>query len=768
MKLFRPRTLLILLWGGLLTFWLSLVVYGYAVRGNWFNIVGELPDFQVLENPKLGLASTIYSADGYELGNYFETNRTFVDFEDISIHVIRALIATEDERYEKHAGIDQRATMRVIKGVLTGKSAGGGSTITQQLAKNLFRIRTEEKYQGSLHSTKLQMLAVKPKEWIIASRLEHSYTKKEIITMYLNTVRFGNYAVGINEAAKIYFNKKAKNLTLLEASTLVGTLKANSKFDPKRNPENSTNRRNVVLSQILKYSKKYTKNYLAQESFDSLTKEPLVLSFNQKSYNDGYATHFRAAIRKDAESICTKKGYNVLTDGLKIYTTLNYDLQRTAEHSLKGHLLILQDKFLKEWGNRQPWEKGYLKKELKKQWFYKQALKKYNDNADSAWQYIHTPREREIAFYDPEYKNPDKVVKYKKVEISDAEEYEYYKKFLHAGFVSVDPHTGQVKAWVGGIDRKYFEYDHVKQGRRQVGSTFKPILYSAAINLDYSPCKVMLDAPVSIRTEDDKLWIPNIKATNKMLTLKQGLGYSLNNFAAMLMREVKPKNVINYATKFGIPREQLDANLSLALGTCTLNMMELVRPYMTFVNHGMLAEPYTIQKIVDKYGTVIYEHKSRSKKIISEINAYKMVTMLREGTAHGTGRKLTTTYQLSESDIGGKTGTTQNSKDGWFVGITNRLVTIAWVGVEDNHVNFRYNRRWYGGSMALPIVGNYLRAVYKKRLGGIKPEPFETPRNFSISTAYINNHLSCRKGEKINEEDYSDIIDIPSIDDLEY
>ena len=734
------KYLIRIIWLLFFVFWLGLVLFVVAVLHNWFGLFGEIPGFEILENPKTELATSIYADEGEVLGKYYNTRRTNVKYPHISKHVIRTLVATEDERYEKHSGVDMRATLRVITALAVGKRAGGGSTISQQLAKNLFDMRQDSIFRGSLYNSPLRMPLVKVKEWITAKRLERAYSKKEIITMYLNTVRFGNYSVGINEAAQTYFSKKPSELNLLEAATLVGTLKANSKYDPYRNPKNSKERRNVVVSQLAKYSKKHGKNYLKRPK-DSLHKEPLVLAFNRQDYHTGHGTYFRATIKPELEKLCREQGVNLQTDGLKIYTTINYQLQKKAEVALVKQMAHLQKKFLEEWGNKDPWENHYIKQKLHNEWFYKQLINKYDGNIDSVNQYLKKPVSTTVLAYNYDTGMLEEVEK----RISPLQEYIYYKKFLQAGFLVVDPHSGAIKSWVGGINSKYFAYDHVKQGRRQPGSTFKPILYSAAINYGYSPCDKILDVPVSVRTEDDKVWMPKIKPTNKTISLKRCLANSLNNCAALLIRDIGPANVVEHAVSLGIPKDRLNENLSLALGTSELNMFELIKPYMAFANEGELAELHYIKKIEDKNGRILWENKTNSKRVMNSANAYKIVTMLREGVKSGTGKSLNTNYHLLENSnqIGGKTGTTNDSKDGWFVGITKDFACVSWVGVDDNAINFRYNRRWYGGSMALPIFGNFLQSVYRDPTLHIKPGPFSVPE--SITDDIKANDLICKE-----------------------
>ena len=703
---------------GFLSMWVGLFVFVYAVKGDWFGLFGEIPSFEILENPESELASVLYSSDGQELGKYYRTNRTSVSFGQINKSVIKSLVATEDERYEHHSGIDMRATFRVIKGLITGNSGGGGSTVSQQLAKNLFRMRDLAKYKGPAYNFgPLEMLVIKAKEWIIAARLEKAYTKQEIITMYLNTVNFGLKATGINEAAKTYFNKSPKDLNTQEAAVLIGTLKANTKYDPIKNPENAFGRRNVVMNQMLRYG------YLETTEYDSLKNLPVELDYQSQDYNSGIATYFRSKIKNEISQICKDNNYDLFADGLKVYTTIDTRIQKHAEHALIKHMEILQKKFNQEWGARDPWSKGYISKKVRREYFYKNLEEKYGKGNDSIVIALNRPRKTKIYTFSGE----------KDTLISQWDEFKYYRRFLEAGFIAVNPENGHIKAWVGGLDQKYFGYDHVIQGNRQVGSTFKPVVYAAAIENGFSPCSQILDVPISIPLEDGKIWKPKVKATNKELTLQQCLAYSKNNCAAHLIHKLGPELVANQAVKFGLPREKLKVNLSMALGTSSLSLFDMIRVYTTLVNAGDRIDPTYITRIEDKYGKVIYEKTPKATHVLNPINAYKMITMLRAGVKYGTGRKLASTYGLlnKHNQMGGKTGTTQDSKDGWFFSVNQKLVAGCWVGVQDNNISFRGTKSWYGGSMALPIVGDFYKAVYNDRQIDIQPEPFKIPEGLS-------------------------------------
>ncbi len=730
------------LWIGFGVSFLTFVLFVYAVKGNWFNAFGEIPDFEILENPHSELASVLYTSDGVELGKYYSTNRTKVGFDAINKSVIKALIATEDERFEFHSGIDMRATLRVIVGVLTRNMKGGGSTISQQLAKNLFRMRDLEKYRSP------NSLVMKAKEWIIASRLERSYTKHEIITMYLNTVKFGLKSTGINEAAKTYFNKAPIELNTKEAAVLVGTLKANTKYDPVKNPANSKIRRNVVMNQMVKYG------YLEKAAYDSLKKQAIDLDFRVQDYNTGLATYFRAQIKSELEEICKKNGHNLYTDGLKIYTTIDSRLQIHAEAAVQEHLQQIQTKFLKQCGKRNPWKKNYIKRKIKRRGFYKELADRFKEHPDSIDIVLNEKRKTTVFTFGGER---DTTLSYK-------EEFEYYQKFFHSGFLAVSPSNGQVKAWVGGLNQKHFAYDHVMQADRQVGSTFKPIVYASAVENGYSPCSEILDVPVSITMPDGKIWKPKVKPTNEPITLKECLAYSKNNCAAYLIDKIGPSNIADQAQKFGIPRRKLDLKISMALGTSSLSLLDMIPVYTTVVNNGDYIKPYYITKITDANGNVIYQNNPVPKNIMNPIHAYELVSMLRAGVMIGTGRSLNYRYNLlkEHNQLGGKTGTTQESKDGWFFCINKDLVAGCWVGFEDYGISFRSSRAWTGGSMALPIVAKFFQKTYKDKDLNIKPGPFNVPKE--LTEAHISRNITC-EGDTSTSNTQLNLNLLPSDDD---
>jgi len=730
------------IWISGLSFFLFIFILVLGARINLFGLFGEIPSFEILENPQKDLATTIYTQDGVLMGKYFDQeNRVDVPYRDISKHAIKALIATEDERYEEHSGIDLRALARVVKGILLGRHLGGGSTITQQVAKNLFEMRTEPQYQGYLYKfSKTKSLCIKVKEWITAVRLERAYTKREIITMYFNTVKFGSKVDGIHTAAKTFFNKHPQDLKIEEASILVGLLRATTFYNPRRNKENALRRRNVVMSQMKKNA------FLTENAYDSLRFLPIVLDYNPESYNNGIAPYFRAVIKPQIQEWCKKNNYDIFKSGLKVYTSIESKIQNYAEQAVTTHMSELQKKLEKEWNNKFPFDKEYLTKELKKTPYYKELKRKYK--IDSINYYLSKKRNTELFTW----------AGTKQMKVSFVEEFKHQRKFLTTGLVSINPYTREVKAWVGGINHEYFPLDHVQKTKRQPGSTFKPIVYSTAINSGYTPCTTFPDVPMTIKASDGVYWEPKgAKHTGEYVSLREALARSMNNISAKLMQKVGPENAVAHAHQLGV-KSDLNPVLSLVLGTSSVNVLEMTNSYCTFVNHGTYKDPILIKKITDKHGRVLAEFTNEisSNEVMSQENAYKVVSMLRGSTfiTKGTARRLDTEYNLLENnEIGGKTGTTQHSTDGWFMGITKDLVTGCWVGGEDNSVRFNSGYYGQGSRMAMPIFAELMSALYRDASTGIHRGPFPLPAN--IDDAFIKS-INCEPAQKSTGQDKHD------------
>ena len=722
-------------------------------------IFGSLPTFEELENPQSNIATEIYSSDGQLLGNYFLENRSNVRYKGLSLNLINALVATEDIRFFDHTGVDLRGLARVlVHTIILQQNRGGGSTITQQLAKNLFPRK---------ELSRIELVARKLKEWVIAVQLERSYTKQEILAMYLNTVPFGSHSYGIKSAARTFFNTTQDSLQVHEAAVLVGLLKAPSYYNPKRNPERSTRRRNTVMGQMKKYS------FITDAEFDSLAATPIELSYTSQDHSTGRATYFREYLRGQVNAWCqahtkpeSNEKYNLYTDGLKIYTTINARMQRYAEQAVAEHLGgELQGQFFKHWeGIKNAPFYRLSKKEIENSMNSdKKRSKRYNvlvgkecgncgrrgnyvsevelegvryhecSANDCGYQSLVVPRDSIDAIFD----RPVKMRVYTaKGEIdtilSPMDSIRYYKYFLHAGFMSMDPHTGHVKAWVGGINYKHFQYDHVKLSKRQVGSTFKPFVYTMAMDAKWSPCTKIANVPVTFEKGKFgilKSWTPSNAGSEfngLMLSLKFGLANSINSMTAYVMRWCGPEAVATLAKDMGI-ESYLDPQPSLCLGTSDISVYEMVGAYSTFANKGVWTEPLIVTRIEDSKGNVLEDFIPKRKEAMSEETASLMIHMLKgvvDGVYDeeaekkvGTAIRLRFRYKF-KGPIAGKTGTTQNYSDGWFMGVTPDLVSGTWVGCEDRAVHFRRMSLGQGANMALPIWALYMQKVYAdKSLG---------------------------------------------------
>jgi penicillin-binding protein 1A len=703
--------------------------YVYAVSMNFMGLFGSLPDLKFLENPKNDLASELYSADGMLMGKYFLENRSPVEYEEISPNVINALLATEDARFEKHSGIDFKGTFAIVLSVLKGDPRGS-STISQQLAKNLFNTRRQD-YKGPLSKVRgLDMIIIKTKEWIMAIKLERNYTKKEIIRMYLNTVPFGSNAYGINTAAKTFFGKKPADLTTEEAALLIGIVKGTSYFSPVQHPSRALARRNVVLSQMVKYG------YLSEVKYEQLRTKPIDMTkYAVENHNKGSAPYFREVIRGLLFKWAKDRGIDLYTEGLRIYTTIDSKMQKYAEEAVAENMKDQQKKFFAHWKGRNPWVNehykeipGYVEKEAKKTSRYKQLRQQYESNETAIWKEMNTPIKMRVFSWNGEIDTT----------LSPMDSIRYYKHFLHTGFMSMDPNTGYVKAWVGGIDYKHFKYDHVMQGKRQPGSSFKPIVYATAIDNGWHPCHEVLDAPVTFASDiGGQPWTPNNSdgpPSYERMTLRRAMGKSINTISAKLMQEFGPNRVVEYAKRLGI-KSSLEAVPSLCLGTSPVSVYELLGVYSTFVNGGVWTKPMFITRIENRYGEVIESFPPTTVEALSEETAYQMVHMLQGalqeegGTAQGLFR-----YKMARTnEIGGKTGTTQNYSDGWFVGVTQDLVAGVWVGGDDMSIHFRNISLGAGGRMAMPAWGMYMDKVAADPNLGLKNSKFRRPKNLSVS-----------------------------------
>ena len=688
---------------------------------------GKLPTFDELENPNSYLASEVYSSDGVLLGKYYVQNRSQIQYKDISPYVINGLVATEDARFFEHSGVDLRSLFRVFFKTVLGRNrnAGGGSTLTQQLAKMTF---PREKKMS-----KFKMTIQKIKEWIIAARLERQYTKEELIAMYLNKFDFINNAVGIQSAARIYFSTSPDSLKIEQAAMLVGMEKNPSLFNPAsaKRKQNALDRRNVVLFQMKTY------NYITQHQYDSLKNLPLVLKFKPENPDEGLASYFREYLRdnflrKWCEEHPKPDGtkYDIYKDGLKIYTTIDSRLQKYGEEAVEENCKFLQPLFFKELKNRRnpPFDFRISKAEsnelintsMRRSDRYI-TMKEEGASEDDITKAFNTPIPMTVFTW----KNSKHALD---TTMSPLDSIRYAKCYMQCGFTSIDPHTGFIKAWVGGTDHRFFKYDHVKVGKRQVGSTFKPFIYTLAVQNGYSPCYKMPNVPITIPIPGQPSWTPKNADTDddgRMMSLSEALAKSVDRIAAALTYQFSPQAVINVVRHMGI-EDKIDAVPSLCLGTCEISQLDMVGAYCTYANKGLWVEPTFVMRIEDKNGVVLDEIKPKRSEALNEQDAYVMLKMMEGVVVHGTGVRLRYKYKLM-NPIAGKTGTTQNCSDGWFIGITPDLVSGCWAGFEDSAIHFE-NMEWgQGASEALPVWAVYMQKAYADKSLNISQGEFEKP-----------------------------------------
>jgi penicillin-binding protein 1A len=703
--------------------WVKLIWYSFlGVVGGVFllflaisqGFIGEMPDVKQLENPDIFVASEIISSDGQLLGKFEKEKTIPVTYKELPQHLIYALQAKEDERFREHSGIDLKSIGRAIR---YGGARGGGSTITQQLAKLLFT--------GSASQNKIERAFQKLKEWSVAVSLEKRYTKEEIITLYFNKFDFLHNANGIELASRIYFNKSAKDLTLSEAATFVAMLENPVRNNPMRNPERALKRRNVVLDQMLETG------YIDQPTHDRVKAEPIKVDFHPvENVNEGYSAYYKFYLRKEIQKYLeeygneTGKDVNLFRDGLKIYVTLDSKMQKYAEEAIKEHMTNLQKSFDSE-QRRNPNRPFYFLKKnqiddimmaaIKRTGRYKQLVAE-DVPEDSIMMDFKKPTKTSIFTWEGE----------KEVEMSPYDSIRYHKQIAQAGLMSMEPATGDIKAWVGGINWQHFQYDHVKQGKRQVGSTFKPFVYATAImNLGMTPCSTVSNA-----TYVKGSWVVEGKGGN--LTLKNALAYSKNPVAVRLIEATSPRKVIQTARDLGVT-EEMPNEYAIALGSTDITIYEMLGAYSTFGNFGNYMKPEMIWRIEDANGRVIKEVKNETKEVMNEMYAYTMIDLMmgvtKFGTASGELRRLGVPETV---EIAGKTGTTQNNSDGWFMGITPNLATGVWVGWEDRATHFFSTGEGQGAKMALPIWGIFMKKVWADKSLGILPEDkFAKPSNWT-------------------------------------
>ncbi len=769
----KYRKLLRIFWtlviGGMLSVFVLFTMISYG-------FLGFMPTFEELENPKSNLATNVISSDHEILGNYFRENRSFSLYEELSPNIVNALIATEDVRFQDHSGIDARGLARVIFRtiIMQDQSSGGGSTITQQLAKLLFHGRA---------SSHLERAFQKLKEWVIAVKLERSYTKEEILTMYLNKAEFIYDAYGIKSAAKTFFNTSTDSIKVEEAAVIIGMLKNPALFNPIRRPELTQDRRNVVLNQMRKAQ------FLSQAEYDSLSAMPLTLHFNRADHKEGLAPYFREYLRlsltadeplrenypswmeakfledsarweddplfgwihKNYRPDGTK--YDIYKDGLRIYTTIDSRLQQYAENAVKDHLSKdLQPKFFTEKKGRTgaPYTKDLSKDDYEKiidraikNTDRYRGLKRSGADMDSVMRVFNTPYDMTVFTWAGER---DTVM-------TPLDSIHHYKFYLRAGMISMDPLSGHVKAYVGGPNFKHFMYDMAGKGKRQVGSTIKPFVYTLAMQEGFTPCDLVPNIAQTFYLGGGKTWTPRNSGSaraGEMVTLKWGLANSNNNITAWVMKQFNPEAVANTIHELGI-KSPMDAVPALCLGTPDFGLLEMTSSYCTFANKGVHIDPMVVTRIEDRYGNVISDFHPQKREAISEQTAFLMLNLLEGVINQGTGRRLRSKYEIY-AQMGGKTGTTQNHSDGWFMGVTPQLVTGVWVGGEERDIHFDGIYLGQGANMALPIFALYMKDVYaNEELAITEEDIFEEPLNFNINVDCGDRVTRATEEEEIDE-----------------
>ncbi|SER20429.1 transglycosylase domain-containing protein [Pedobacter rhizosphaerae] len=730
-----------------------IIIFFSALQLNFLWLFGYSPSYRDIKIPTLRVGSELYTSDGKLIGRYFKENRTPVNYGDIAPSVIHALVATEDVRFYKHWGIDVQALGRAVIGL--GKD-GGASTITQQLAKNLYRTRYN-KSSGLLSKIPLvRKIIPKLKEWMTAVKLESNYTKNDILTMYLNTVSFGQNAYGIKTASRVYFDKEVKNLSTADAALLVGMLKGTTLYNPVKNPKNALDRRNVVLTQMNKYK------YLSKDSLTELTKEPIKLKEGKSEDGSDDDSYLRSAVAKYLEKWCTENGFDLYEDGLKIYTTIDSKLQKYAEEAVQEQMKTLQRRFYSVWGNEDPWydsEKqkvDYPDRAMKNLSIYTLLQKKFPNNPDSVTAYFNKKKRMQIFTYKGD----------RDTLFSTLDSIRYYGKILNTGMMTMEPVTGKIKVWVGGIDHKFFKYDHVNQSKRQAGSTFKPFAYLTALEQGANPCDKYTDKPVKIEYQDKgetKYWEPknaDYSISYREMSLRWAMAKSVNTITAQVTEKVGWDNVVKYAHECGID-SHLESVPSVSLGSNDVTVYEMVKAYSTFLNKGVKTDPILVEKITDQDNNVIEDFKPKTKRVLSEEIAWLMLYMFRGGMEEPGG----TSQALWEWDlwkknnqIGGKTGTSSDYVDAWYMGITKDLVTGVWVGCDERTAHFKNGEQGEGSRTALPIFAKFMEKVYHDPSSGYTYGPF--PK----ATVPITRTINCPSPRIVEDTTSTDSVVVDSTD----
>ena len=731
-----------------------IIVLICMVEVNFLWLFGYSPTAKDIREPIQHVGSEVYTADSVLIGRYFKEDRSPVVFDSISPAAVEALVATEDSRFFNHHGVDYLAIVSSVVSALQGDPRGG-STITQQLAKNLYRTRYSQSTGLLGHIPGVGVLAFKFKEWLTAYKLESNYSKEDILAMYLNTVSFSNNAYGIKTVARRYFNKEASALTVSEAAVLVGMLKGTTLYNPVRNPERSLERRNVVLGQM------YKAGALTAEAYDAAKAEPLGVHLGESGDVSVADSYLRAAVERWLEEWCADNGYDIYVDGLKIYTTIDSRVQRHAEEAVAGQMAVLQERLEDAWKGEIPWRDaggnvidGFLEGLAERTSYYAQLNEKFQGNKDSIFYYLNVPKTMEVFTWDG-----PKVVQY-----SSMDSLAHYAMMLNAGLMTMDPYNGEIKAWVGGINHDYYKYDHVFQAKRQAGSTFKPFAYLAALESGMTPCDTYTDQFVRINyveNGEDKVWEPKNADwvfSGREMSLRWAMGRSVNSITAQITEEVGWDKVVEAAHRTGITSE-LASVPSVSLGSNDVSIFEMVNAYSTFMNRGEKVQPILVSKIVDAEGQLVASFKTTATRVISEEVAWLMGYMLR-GTMEepeGTSQALWE-WDLwrNGNQIGGKTGTSSDYVDGWYMGVTKDLVTGVWVGCDERSIHFRNSQTGEGSRTALPVFGRFMEQLYHDDSLAYDYGPFPEPR------VEITRKYDC-PSPRIMKRDSTTIDSIPSL-----
>ena len=730
-----------------------IVIFFCALQLNFLWLFGYSPSYHDIQTPTLRVGSELYTSDGKLIGRYYKENRTPVDFKQISPSVIHALIATEDARFYKHMGIDFRSVLSSSISTATGDKRGA-STITQQLAKNLYRTRYNKSQGAIKYIPFVRTIVSKFKEWMTAVKLESNYSKNDIITMYLNTVPFGNNTYGIKTASRIYFDKETDSLTVPESALLVGMLKGTTTYNPIRYPERALERRNVSLSQMNKYG------YISNAELNTYKSTPIKLKEGRIDEGSDGDSYLRAAVSKYLEKWCEKNGYDLYEDGLKIYTTIDSKLQKYAEEAVAEQMKIIQKRFYNVWNGEDPWQDSEKKKvdypnrAMHNLPIYAMLEKKYANTPDSITSYFNKKKKMKIFSWKGD----------RDTLFSTMDSIRYYGKIMNTGMMTLDPFSGKIKVWVGGVDHKFFKYDHVNQAKRQAGSTFKPFAYLAAFESGMGPCDTFTDKPVRIKYDENgktEYWEPrnaDWSNTYREMSLRAAMGKSVNTVTAQVTEKVGWENVVKWAHECGID-SYLKSVPSVSLGSNDVSVYEMVRAYSTFLNKGVRTDPILVEKITDQDDNVIEDFVAKTKRVLSEEIAWLMLYMFRGGMEEpgGTSRALWE-WDLwkKNNQIGGKTGTSSDYVDAWYMGITKDLVTGVWVGCDERTAHFNNGETGEGSRTALPIFAKFMEKVYHDPSTGYTYGPF--PK----ATVPITRSINCPTPVYVQDTTSTDSLDVDS------